>query len=67
MDRMYKMITVHSNVLVYRSRTTQPEPNLFALSRVDGMRRVDSTLQLARREAQLDEAIINARNIALLF
>ena len=60
-------LTVYSNVLVYRSRLTQDAPNLFAISRIDRFVRTDGGLRLKRRDAELAETIVRARNIATLF
>jgi 3-phenylpropionate/cinnamic acid dioxygenase small subunit len=60
-------IAVYSNALVYRSRGTQMEPHLFSMSRRDTLKKVAGKLLLVRREAQLDESVVTARNITGLW
>jgi 3-phenylpropionate/cinnamic acid dioxygenase small subunit len=58
---------VHSNALVYRSRGTQMEPHVFSMVRLDVFKRVAGTFRLLRRDAQLDESVVGARNITALW
>jgi 3-phenylpropionate/cinnamic acid dioxygenase small subunit len=60
-------ICVLSNALVFRSRGNQMEPHLFSVGRRDLMKKKEGRLLLVRREAQLDESVVNARNIVGLW
>jgi 3-phenylpropionate/cinnamic acid dioxygenase small subunit len=60
-------ICVLSNALVFRSRGNQMEPHLFSVGRRDLMKKKDGRLLLVRREAQLDESVVKARNIVGLW
>ena len=60
------LIRVYSNALIYRSRGSG-EQHLFSTTRIDEIRRENGELLLVSRMAQLDEAIVGARNIASIF
>jgi 3-phenylpropionate/cinnamic acid dioxygenase small subunit len=49
---------VTSNILVYRTRPHLPEGALYAGERNDILRRVDGALRIARRDVQLDQALL---------
>lgn len=56
---------VHSNVFIYRSRGTDPDPSLYSLFRKDVVRRHHDTWLLAKRWAALDQSLINAHNMSI--
>lgn len=60
-------LRVRSNLLVYRTRLRETEPHLFSITRSDVLRVLDGRLLLVDRKAELDEALIGARNISMLF
>jgi 3-phenylpropionate/cinnamic acid dioxygenase small subunit len=55
----------HSNLLVYRSRGSDPDPSLYSLFRKDTVRRNGSGWLLSRRWAALDQAVVNAHNLSV--
>jgi len=55
---------VSSNVLVYRVRSTEPEPAIVAGRRKDILVRTPEGLRLSRREAQLDQVSLRQPNIS---
>lgn len=60
-------LAVRSSLLLYRSRSDQTTPDLFSGERHDLLRRVDGNLRLARRLILLDQTLVNARHLSVLF
>jgi 3-phenylpropionate/cinnamic acid dioxygenase small subunit len=50
-------LTAHTNLFVYRSRTTLPEGGFHVGERCDLLRRDGGGLRLARREVRLDHTV----------
>ena len=59
-------VHVHSNVLVYRNRGSNPTADLYSGERQDTLRLVDGAWRLASRTVFLDQAVVGARNISVL-
>lgn len=60
-------VRVCSNALIYRSRGSQAQANLFSIERTDCIHQIDGTLRLARRDAVLGESVVSSRNVSALF
>lgn len=60
-------VAVRSNLLVYRTRQEQTQPQLLAGERKDVLRREDGRLMLLRREVLLDLTVIGTHNLAIFF
>lgn len=60
-------INARSNLLVYRTRNDQTQPQLFSGERHDVYKREDGVLMLQKRSIYLDATAIEAHNIALFF
>jgi ethylbenzene dioxygenase beta subunit len=60
-------LSVRSNFLLYRTRAEQTEPDLFAGERQDTFRSVEGAWRLARRLILLDQTIVNARHLSIIF
>ena len=58
---------VRSNLLIRRTRGLAEEPQLLSATRHDIVRRVEGTLRLAARTAQIDDAILKVRSLSLFF
>ena len=58
-------LEVSSYFLVYRSRSSEPNPELFSGERRDLLRRTGAGWRLARRTILLDQAVIGARNLSI--
>lgn len=58
---------VRSNLLVYRTRQEQTQPQLLAGERRDVLRREDGVLRLLRREVLLDLTVIGTHNLSIFF
>ncbi len=56
---------VHSNLLIYRSRGTDPDPSLYSMFRKDRVRRSPGGFRLAKRWAAFDQSLINAHNLSI--
>ncbi|MBR8640537.1 3-phenylpropionate/cinnamic acid dioxygenase subunit beta [Streptomyces tuirus] len=56
---------VNSNVLIYRSRGADPDPDLYSLFRKDVVRRGEHGWLLAKRWAALDQSLVNAHNMSI--
>lgn len=54
-----------SNVFIYRSRGSDPNPSLYSLFRKDTVRQVGDGWELARRWAALDQSLVNAHNMSI--
>ncbi|MET9476429.1 aromatic-ring-hydroxylating dioxygenase subunit beta [Streptomyces sp. NPDC002917] len=61
------LVTVRSNLLVYRTRQEQTQPQLLSGERRDRLRREDGTLRLLRREVLLDLTVIGTHNLSIFF
>jgi 3-phenylpropionate/cinnamic acid dioxygenase small subunit len=62
-----EILDVRSNLLLYRTRSDQPVPDLFSGERHDQLRQINGSLRLARRTIYLDQTLINARHLSVLF
>jgi ethylbenzene dioxygenase subunit beta len=60
-------LDVRVNLMLYRSRADQPIPDLFSAERHDRLRQVSGSLLLARRIIYLDQTVVNARHLSILF
>jgi len=58
-------LEVASAFLVYRSRLSEPNPELFSGKRDDLLRRTEAGWRLARRTILLDQAVLGARNLSI--
>jgi phthalate 3,4-dioxygenase beta subunit len=58
-------LEVESSLLFFRSRGDVRPAQLLAARRVDQLRRVNRELRLARRELQVEEAVLRTQNLAL--
>lgn len=59
-------LQIDSRLLVYRVRASEPVPYILGARRQDRLRLVDGGFRLARREASIDQAIIQAPNLSFL-
>ena len=57
---------VETNLLVYRSRATAPDGGFYIGERRDVLRRIDSTLRIARRHVRLDQTMLYDGSLSLL-
>lgn len=62
-----KELEVRSSLLLYRTRSDQPSPDLFSGERHDVLRSVNGAWRLARRTILLDQTVVNARHLSVLF
>jgi 3-phenylpropionate/cinnamic acid dioxygenase small subunit len=60
-------LVAHTNLLVYRSRTTLPEGGFYVGERRDLIRREGGGLLLARREVRLDHTVVFGGPVSTLF
>ncbi|MEU9289001.1 3-phenylpropionate/cinnamic acid dioxygenase subunit beta [Streptomyces sp. NPDC048275] len=60
-------VTVRSNLLIYRTRQEQTQPQLLSGERQDQLRREDGVLRLLRREVLLDLTVIGTHNLSIFF
>jgi ethylbenzene dioxygenase beta subunit len=60
-------IGVKSNLLIYRTRRDQTQPQLLSGERQDMLRIEDGTLRLTRRTIFLDLTVIETHNLAIIF
>jgi ethylbenzene dioxygenase beta subunit len=60
-------VRVRSNILIYRTRWDQTEPQLLGGERFDVMRREDGELRLCERIVVLDLTAIGTHNLSLFF
>jgi 3-phenylpropionate/cinnamic acid dioxygenase small subunit len=60
-------LEVRSNLLLYRIRSDQAMPDLFSGERHDLLRLTEGSLRLARRIIYLDQTLVNARHLSILF
>jgi ethylbenzene dioxygenase beta subunit len=61
------VVTVRSNLLIYRTRQEQTQPQLLSGERLDQLRREDGALRLLRREVLLDLTVIGTHNLSIFF
>jgi 3-phenylpropionate/cinnamic acid dioxygenase small subunit len=59
-------VKVHSNFLVYRSRS-ETEQDFYVGARTDVLRRVDRAWKIARRKLVLDQNVLLAKNVSIFF
>ena len=59
-------IEVDSRLLVYRVRASEPVPYILGARRKDRLRAVDDGFRIARRDAAIDQAIIQEPNLSFL-
>jgi 3-phenylpropionate/cinnamic acid dioxygenase small subunit len=59
-------LTVYSNFIVYRSRA-ETEQDFYVGARQDVLRRVDGGWRIASRKLVLDQNVLTAKNISVLF
>jgi 3-phenylpropionate/cinnamic acid dioxygenase small subunit len=57
---------VHSNFIVYRSRS-ETEQDFYVGARRDALRRVGGTLLISSRKITLDQNVLVAKNISIFF
>jgi 3-phenylpropionate/cinnamic acid dioxygenase small subunit len=57
---------VHSNFIVYRSRS-ETEQDFYVGSRRDVLRRVDGMWKIAQRKLILDQNVLSAKNVSVFF
>jgi 3-phenylpropionate/cinnamic acid dioxygenase small subunit len=60
-------LDAHENLLLYRIRSDQGSPDLFSGVRQDRLRLVNGSLRLAQRTILLDQTLVNARHLSILF
>jgi 3-phenylpropionate/cinnamic acid dioxygenase small subunit len=60
-------LEVRSYFLLYRDRSGQTTPDIFAGERADLLRHVDGTWRLARRTITLDQAVVGATQLGIFF
>jgi ethylbenzene dioxygenase beta subunit len=58
---------VRSNLLIFRTRQDQTQPQLLSADRQDVLRREDGNLLLAKRTIYLDHTVIGTHNLAIFF
>jgi phthalate 3,4-dioxygenase subunit beta len=56
---------VDSAVLLYRSRGDRQPASLLSAGRTDRLRLVDGALRLARRDVEIDDAVLRTQNLAV--
>lgn len=59
-------LTVHSNFIVYRTRL-ETDQDWFVGKREDRLRKTDKGWRIAKRLMQLDQTVINAKNLSVFF
>jgi 3-phenylpropionate/cinnamic acid dioxygenase small subunit len=57
---------VHSNFIVYRTRLETDE-DFFVGKRVDTLRKSEGGWKIAKRVMQLDQTVLNAKNLSVFF
>jgi ethylbenzene dioxygenase beta subunit len=60
-------LLVRSNLLVFRTRQEQTNPQILSCERRDVLRREDGVLRLAQRMVYLDHTVIGTHNLAVFF
>lgn len=61
------VLEVRSNLLIYRTRQDQTQPQILSGERVDLLRREDGELKLLQRDVLLDLTVIGTHNLSLFF
>jgi 3-phenylpropionate/cinnamic acid dioxygenase small subunit len=59
-------LSVYSNFVVYRNRA-ETEQDFYVGARQDVLRKVNGTWQIARRKIVLDQNVLLAKNVSILF
>jgi 3-phenylpropionate/cinnamic acid dioxygenase small subunit len=59
-------VEVHSNFIVYRSRS-ETEQDFYVGARRDVLRRVDGVWRIAHRKLILDQNVLSAKNVSIFF
>lgn len=62
-----ELVRVRSNLLIFRTRQEQTQPQLLSADRRDVLRRENGSLLLYRREVLLDHTVIGTHNLSLFF
>lgn len=60
-------VAARSNLLIFRTRQEQTQPQLLSGERRDVLRREEGTLRLVRREVRLDLTVIGTHNLSIFF
>ena len=60
-------VNVRSNVLLYRSRGSDPTADVLSAERRDVLRKVDEGWRLRRREILLDHSVVMTHNLSVFF
>ncbi len=60
-------VAVRSNLLIFRTRQDQTQPQLLSGERKDVLRREAGELRLLRREVLLDLTVIGTHNLSIFF
>jgi 3-phenylpropionate/cinnamic acid dioxygenase small subunit len=60
-------LLVRSNLLIFRTRQEQTQPQLLAADKQDVLRREDGNLRLLKRLIYLDHTVIGTHNLAIFF
>jgi ethylbenzene dioxygenase beta subunit len=60
-------LAVRSNLLIFRTRQDQTNPQLLAGERHDELRRSGDKLRLCRRTIRLDHTVIGTHNLSIFF
>lgn len=58
-------VVVRSNLLVYRAKEDEVEPDFICGQRIDTLRRVDGELKLATRTVELDHTVLDTRPLSV--
>lgn len=61
------LVEVSSNVMLYRSRLTDPSGEIFTGERRDTLRRTDDGLKLVRREVYMDQTVLSLSAVTTFF
>ncbi|SEG88823.1 ethylbenzene dioxygenase beta subunit [Thermomonospora echinospora] len=61
------LVGVRSNLLIFRTRQDQTQPQLLSGERKDTLRREDGTLRLLHRRVLLDLTVIGTHNLSIFF
>ncbi len=59
-------IDVESRLLIYRVRASEPVPYILGARRKDRLRVEDDSFRIARRDATIDQSIIQSPNLSFL-
>lgn len=60
-------LEARSNVLVYRTRSSETAPDLFSCARHDLLRDDGARLRIARRTVHLDQTVLGGHNLSIFF